>query len=302
MAALCFVTSWQRPLLVGGAWGLSEQASGSGVELGIYEAGGYENGWKQAQQLAQCRQKQADAYIIAAIHATGLSPQLRELAQEGKPVIDLINGIDSADVSAHSAVSFQQMSRTALQFILQQQGERPFSLGWLAGPRGAGWVVDAEQGIAPWRSSKQIQWLDGGYGPTDAFSQTGLARDLLERQPRLDWVLANAVAARAVAQLTARQKHSQLQLVTYYANPDVIELLRLGKIAAAVTDSPVLQARIAVDLAIRLLQQQQVPKRLGPQIRVLTSDNLSQFNLQQLLPPDEQWIIRRELLDKPAQP
>lgn len=217
-------------------------------------------------------------------------------------MIDLINGIDSADVSAHSAVSFQQMSRSALQFILQQQGERPFSLGWLAGPRGAGWVVDAEQGIAPWRSSKQIQWLDGGYGPTDAFSQTGLARDLLERQPRLDWVLANAVAARAVAQLTARQKHSQLQLVAYYANPDVIELLRLGKIAAAVTDSPVLQARIAVDLAIRLLQQQQVPKRLGPQIRVLTPDNLSQFNLQQLLPPDEQWIIRRELLDKPAQP
>ena len=113
-------------------------------------------------------------------------------------------------------------------------------------------------------------------------------------------MLANAVAARAVAQLTARQKNSPLRLVAYYANPDVIELLRLGNIAAAVTDSPVLQARIAVDLAIRLLQQQVVPKRIAPQLRVLTPDNLSQFNLEQLLPPDEQWIIRRELLDKPS--
>ena len=28
-------------------WGLSEQAAASGVELCIYEAGGYEFGWKQ---------------------------------------------------------------------------------------------------------------------------------------------------------------------------------------------------------------------------------------------------------------
>lgn len=284
----------------GVAWGLSEQASSSGVELGIYEAGGYEFGWKQAKQLEQCRQKGADAYIIAAIHATGLNEQIKQLALEGKPVIDLINGIQSADVSSHSAVAFSQMSRTALQFILQQQADKAFSLGWLPGPRGAGWVTDAEQGIASFRQQRQIQWFDGGYGPTDAFSQTSLARELLEQQPRLDWVLANAVAARAVAQLTARQKNSPLRLVAYYANPDVIELLRLGNIAAAVTDSPVLQARIAVDLAIRLLQQQVVPKRIAPQLRVLTPDNLSQFNLEQLLPPDEQWIIRRELLDKPS--
>jgi len=113
-------------------------------------------------------------------------------------------------------------------------------------------------------------------------------------------VLANAVAIRALAQLQARSKDPAPQLVAYYSNPDVVELLREGRIAAAATDSPVLQARIAVDLAIRILQQQQVPARVGPSIQMLTPDNLSQYNLQQLLPPDEQWIIRRELLNKEA--
>lgn len=273
----------------GVAWGLSEQAAASGVSLGIYEAGGYEFGWKQAQQLQQCRQKQADAYIIAAIHATGLNAAIKQLTAEGKPVIDLINGINSPDVSAHSAVSFAQMAQLSLQFILQQQGRQPLRVGWLPGPRGAGWVQDAETAVNALQQQHQIQWFHGGYGPTDAFSQTNVSRDLLEQQPGLDWVLA-------------RNNTLQPKLVSYYANPDVIELLRLGKITATATDSPVLQARIAVDLAIRVLQQQPVPATVGPQIQMLTPDNLSQYNLQQLLPPDEQWIIRRELLEKATEP
>lgn len=281
----------------GVAWGLSEQAAASGVELGIYEAGGYEFGWKQQQQLQQCRQKQADAYIIAAIHATGLNAEIKQLTDEGKPVIDLINGIDSPDVSAHSAVSFADMARLSLQFILQNNGSGS-RIGWLPGPRGAGWVQDAESAALKLKQQHKLQWFHGGYGPPDAFHQTSLARDLIEQQPQLDWVLANAVAIRALAQLQTRAKGPVPQLVAYYSNPDVVELLREGRIAAAATDSPVLQARIAVDLAIRLLQQLPVPKQIGPSLQMLTPDNLLQYNLQQLLPPDEQWIIRRELLNR----
>ena len=281
----------------GVAWGLSEQAAASGVELGIYEAGGYEFGWKQQQQLQQCRQKQADVYIIAAIHATALNAEIKQLADEGKPVIDLINGINSPDISAHSAVSFADMARLSLQFILQHQAS-PGRIGWLPGPRGAGWVQHAEQAVGQLTKQHQLQWVHGGYGPPDAFHQTSLARDLMAQQPPLDWVLGNAVAIRALAQLQMRAKGAGPQLVAYYSNPDVVELLREGRIAAAATDSPVLQARIAVDLAIRLMQQQPVPKHIGPQLHMLTPDNLSQYNLQQLLPPDEQWIIRRELLPK----
>lgn len=283
----------------GVAWGLSEQAAASGVELGIYEAGGYEFAAKQQQQLEACRQKDADAFIIAAIHATGLNTQIRQLARAGKPVIDLINGIDSADVHAHAAVSFAEMASLSLQFILQQHqtGRR---VGWLPGPSGAGWVQDAEQAVNQLQQQRQLVWFHGGYGPTDAFHQTGLARALIEQQPQLDWVLGNAVAIRALAQLQLRAKGPFPQLVAYYSNPDVIELLKSRRIAAAATDSPVLQARIAVDLAIRLLQQQPVPKRISPSIQILTPDTLAQYHLQQLLPPDEQWIIRRELLQQDA--
>ena len=86
-------------------------------------------------------------------------------------------------------------------------------------------------------------------------------------------------------------------MVAFYANPGVIELLQKRQLAAAVTDSPVIQARIAVDLAIRSLEGMSVPHQVSPEIVVLTVDSLADFDISRLLPPDEQWMMRRELLD-----
>ena len=283
----------------GVAWGLSEEASRLGVMLGIYEAGGYDQPEKQRLQLQQCRQKKADAYIIAAIAANGLSQELQQLTEAGIPVIDLINGIDGDYITSHSVVSFTDMASTALRFITQQAG-KPFRLGWFPGPSGAAWVRDAEQAVQSFAKEGSLTLYHAGYGPTDAFHQAGLTRAFYQHYSAVDYVLANAVAANAVAQYQLRNPVSQSPIVAYYANPAVIEMLQMQQIAAAVTDSPVLQARIAVDLAVRSLQGESVPKRVSPLIEVLTPSNVASFDLSRLLPPDEQWIIRRELLDEPV--
>jgi protein TorT len=296
----------------GVAWGLSEEAARQGVMLGIYEAGGYENAEKQRAQLALCRQKKADAFIIAAISANGLDAEISQLKAQGIPVIDLINGIDSADVSSHSVVSFADMSAAAAGYLLARQPQQQMRLAWFPGPEGAAWVRDAETGLNQVLANKNVTLLHAGYGPTDAFSQAGLARAFFAKE-QVDGVLANAVAAKVVAQYLFKEqafmakkagqaKASAVPVVAYYANPAVIDMLQTGQISAAVTDSPVIQARIAIDLAVRLLQKEQVPKHIGPKIEVLDATTLGQYPLNRLLPPDEQWIIRRELLDLPSAP
>jgi protein TorT len=296
----------------GVAWGLSEEAARQGVMLGIYEAGGYENADKQRAQLQLCRQKKADAFIIAAISANGFATEIRQLKEQGIPVIDLINGIDSPDVSSHSVVSFADMSAAAAGYMLARKPQQQLRLAWFPGPEGAAWVRDAETGLNQMLAKKTVSLLHAGYGPPDAFSQAGLARAFFAKEQQVDGVIANAVAAKVVAQFlfkeqaamankTPQAKAPAVPVVAYYANPAVIEMLQTGQISAAVTDSPVIQARIAIDLAIRLLQKEQVAKHIGPKIEVLDSATLAQYPLNRLLPPDEQWIIRRELLDLPAE-
>ena len=94
----------------GVAWGLDEEAQRQGVQLGVYEAGGYQYPDMQRAQLTRCGQLAADAYVIAAISAKGLCDEIALLHRDKVPVVDLINRIDCPGITARSQVDFADMN------------------------------------------------------------------------------------------------------------------------------------------------------------------------------------------------
>lgn len=280
----------------GVAWGIDEEGTRQGVQLGIYEAGGYENPQVQLQQLQHCRRLEAQAYLIAAINTRDLCPEIAVLRSQGVPVIDLVNRLDCPDLSASSRVDFADMAQASLDYIHALGGDRPVSLGWLPGPEGAGWVMDAERSIEQAAASGGLTLHHAGYGPVDRASQAQLVRRLLRSQPRLDYLLGNAEAAGFAAQLvqTSGARYATQVLATY-TTERIVEQIRDGFILAAPTDSPVLQARIAVDLAIRALEGKPHARLVSPRIEMLDQRRLPDFDISRLMPPTEHWMIRREL-------
>lgn len=285
----------------GVAWGLAQEAQRLNVTLGIYEAGGYQHLDKQRKQLQHCRKLKADAFIIAAISADGLEQELQQLAEAGIPVVDLVNGIESEYITAHSLVSFADMAATAALYIFNRQSptDKALQIGWLPGPAEAKWVQDAEIGLKSVLQGKNAQLQHGGYGATESFVQANLIQNFFRfNKSHVDFVLANAVAAElAVKYLQKYRADTAPPVVAFYSNAEVLRLLKSGELLAAATDSPVIQSRIAVDLAVRILQQQPYAKLVSPQIEMLDQSNLAQFDLRRILPPEEQWIIRRSLDD-----
>ncbi|MDX5371603.1 MAG: TMAO reductase system periplasmic protein TorT [Pseudomonadaceae bacterium] len=282
----------------GVAWGLDGEASRQGVRLGIYEAGGYENPQVQVQQLHNCRGLGADAYVIASINTGELCPEISRLLAEGRPVIDLANGLDckGLTVTAHSRVDFADMAREALGYIEARRAPGAYRLGWLPGPQGAGWVRDAERGLQQVVSAADIRLAHGGYGPVDRSSQARLVRRLLREQPHLDYLLGNAEAAGFAAQLVlGAGEHRGTQVLAFYVTERIIEQIREGFILAAPSDSPVHQARIAIDFAVRALERQPHPREVGPLIEMLDRDALESFDISRLMPPEGHWMIRRDL-------
>jgi periplasmic protein TorT len=280
----------------GVAWGLDEEARRQGVQLGIYEAGGYQFPAMQRAQLARCIQLGADAFVIGAIEARGLCHEIEQLKRNGTPVIDLVNGIDCDGVTAHARVDFADMAREALGYIRERAGDGPINLGWLPGPRDAGWVLDAERGLRTAMDSTSVRLADGGYGPVDRSTQAALVRGLLGRESRLDYLLANAEAAAFAAQLVkGSPSRFQTQVVSLYATERVVEDIRQGLVLAAPTDSPVLQARIAIDLAVRALEGKGEARWVSPRIQMLDRQSLEHFDISRLMPPGGHWMIRQEL-------
>jgi len=97
--------------------GVAEEAKELGVTMHLVEAGGYTNLAKQISQIEDCVSQGAQAVDIGAISYDGLNETVKHLKEKNIPVIDVINGMSSKEISAKSLVSFETMGFKAGEYI-----------------------------------------------------------------------------------------------------------------------------------------------------------------------------------------
>ena len=68
--------------------------------------------------------------------------------------------------------------------------------------------------------------------------------------------------------------------------PGVYTGIERGFILAAPADSMVVQGRIAIDQAVRILEKKEYTKHVGPKIFVVDPDNIKSVNRANILPPN----------------
>lgn len=278
------------------SWGLAKEAERQGVRLGIYDAGGYQNEGVQREQFEHCLAQGAQAFIVGGISAQGLCPQIQAVAQRGMPVVDLANRVDCPGVSSHARADFGEMTKVTVAYLLNHSGGRAVRVAWFPGPEGAGWQQDAERGLNEALKGSAATLVHGGYGPADLSGQAPLIRALLEREPDIDYILGNAEAAAFASRLRHNSgTRYHFEVLSFYTNERLLQPIAEGQVLAAPTDSPVIQARIAVDLAVRLLEKQAVASLISPRIIMLDKRNVKQLDPSRLVPPQGQWMIRQPL-------
>jgi protein TorT len=244
----------------GVSWGLVREAERLGVVMGVYQAGGYDKLDVQKAQLDACRALKPDAYIVAAITSDGLDAQAAAIADSGRPLIDLINGMASPYVTAHILGNFRENARYGAEYILEHRAQwekaagRPLKVGWLPGPKGAEWADAMEVGALATLRRAGVEVVHGGYGATGMTVQMDLVRALFDRVPDVDVVFGNAVAIQAAANYLRSRHDGGTHLVATYVTDGITDLIRDGTVELAASDSPIVQARIAVDLAVRALE------------------------------------------------
>ncbi len=271
-------------------YGVVEEARRLGVKLQLVEAGGYTELNTQINQIEDCVSGGADAVIIGAISFDGLNNLVSELKKQGVPVVDVINGISSPDVSAKSLVSFHTMGSSAGKYLAEKHpaGSDPVQVGWFPGPAGAGWVEAAHQGFMEAVDGSAIEVLEPRYGDTGKETQQGLVEDVLRANPDVRYIAGTAVTAEA-SQGIIRERGlvGEVELISFYMTPGVYEGIQRGFIMAAPADSMVIQGRIAVDQAVRILEGKDYIKHVGPEIFVVDQDNIGATERTNILPPED---------------
>ncbi|MEX2629156.1 MAG: TMAO reductase system periplasmic protein TorT [Tistlia sp.] len=270
-------------------YGVAEEAKRLGVGMTLADAGGYTELNTQISQIEDCVEAGADAVIIGAISYDGLNNLVSQVRGKGIPVIDVINGISSPELSAKSLVSFGEMGAKAGEYVagLHPAGSDPVKVAWFPGPAGAGWVEAGNTGFLGAIEGSAVEVVDTKYGDTGKEVQSKLVEDTLEAYPDLDYIVGTAVTAEAaVPVLRSRGLSDQIKVVSYYFTPGVFQGIKRGQILAAPTDSTVIQGRIAVDQAVRILEGKDYVKHAGPALYVITEENIDSFDQAAALAPD----------------
>jgi protein TorT len=269
-------------------FGLAREAERLGVQMRLYQAGGYDNLPTQIEQIKECTAQGADGVIIGAISYHGLDSLVDKLHAQGVPVVDLVNGMSSDNISARSLVSFEEMGYRAGKYIarLHPKSSKPVNVAWFPGPSEAGWVKDGDKGFQRALAESSAEILAVRFGDTGKAVQTALIEQVLDARADIDIIAGTAVTAEAAVQvLRIRGLSDRIKVVAYYFTPEVYRQIKRGNILCAPTDSPVIQGRVAVDQMVRVLENQAYRQKVGPHIYVIDSSNVESFDRSTSLAP-----------------
>jgi protein TorT len=284
-----FIPHLKDDYWLGVNYGLIHEARRLEVSLSIFEAGGYNRLDVQRRQIETAIAANPDGLIIGAISLDGLNDLVKKAVDKGIPVLDLINGISSPHIAARTAVSFWDMGFQAGSYlrVLQEKSGQPIKMAWFPGPDGAGWVKAGDGGLRSAIEGSAVEILDTRYGDTGSAAQTRLIEAALNRYADdLNCIVGTAVTAEAAVKIIRRRGLAdRINLLSYYYSPGVHRGIRRGDITAAPSDLTVLQARIAVDVMVRILEKKDYYKHAAPRVTVVDRGNIRSWDSSTTLAP-----------------
>jgi protein TorT len=280
--------------------GMVQEASRLGVGFDVFEAGGYPNLTRQIDQLKGCSSDEFDAVILGTVSYDGLTSVVQDMSRS-KPIIAVVNDIATEGITAKASVSWAEMGAAAGRFIAERHpaGSPPVSIAWFPGPKGAGWVSFVEEGFQRAIAQSSGNVVMTLYGDTGLEQQVLLVEDVLEAMPDVDYLVGSGpMAEAAVSILRARGAGDNVKIVSTYLSHAVYRGVKRGRILAAPTDSPVVQGRLSIEMAVRALEGTLEIRHAGPLIWVVTPETATREVTEGSLAPAS--FIPVFSLDPPA--
>ncbi|MFT5503218.1 MAG: protein TorT [Gammaproteobacteria bacterium] len=298
----------------GVAYGVITEGERLGQKITLVEAGGYTNLEKQLNQVEDCIANGAEALVIAPISSDGNAKQIEVIRAAGIPVVVIITDINTA-VDAYSIQSFYNMGYISCKWVADQHPAKSQKSGekikavWFPGPPGAGWSVSGNKGCRDAVKGTSVEILETRWGDTGKIIQLELVENILQtmtsgEEVELDYIIGTATTIEgAVGSIRERGLQKQIKLVAYYYTPGMNIFLKRGSVAMAPSDQMITQARVAIDQAVRLLEDKKMAtggrpefnnsdrltEHAQPLIIIVTPDTVDNFDSSTTLAP-KGWI------------
>jgi len=268
------------------AYGIVTEAERQGVNMTLYEAGGYENLPRQLSQFDDCMASNADAIVVGPISEAGLAQKFEEGIAAGKPVIATVNPVAEAKTTAKMYVEFDTMGEQTGKYLLDFLGGKEGKAVAFPGPAGSGWAESFYEGFKTALDGSNVAILDEMFGDSGVGVQLQLIQDALQAYPDMDVIWGTAPTAEAAIGAVAEiGREGEIQIMSSYENQAMLDAMNKGEILGFATQYPVLEGKVAIDMAVRALEGKDVMPFVKPIPDMIAKSNVDQIDMGLVLAP-----------------
>jgi protein TorT len=276
------------PYYLAYTYGSVSEAQRIGARLQILAAGGYTELAKQISLVEDCVAGGANAVILTAVSTEGLNAVIAETASQGIPVIDLGIGVTTTAVAGRVTSTYTDAGINLGRYL---KGRHPAGSGkvqvlWLPGPAGSGWVEDATEGFLAEVADSDVEVVKVMYGDTGKTVQMKLIEDGLLAYPDIEYIAGAAPAAEGAVQVLRQAAIDKIEVMSFYPTPATVAGLSDGSVSAVVSDNTAMQPRIAIDMAVRILEGVEGPKNVDPGFFTVDSKTAGSWDPATTLSPE----------------
>ena len=249
----------------------------------------------QIKVVEQFTTRGVDGIVIAPLDDTALIRPLKEASSENIPVVVIDSGINwDGYVSFAATDNFHggELAAAELARLLGGKGK----IIVLRYVEGSASTSKREEGFIDSirRNYPDIEILtDNQYGGATLEGCLETAENLLDRYGEIDGIFApcEPVTVAFMRTLDQSGRKSSTKLVGFDASEALVEGLRGGKVDALVVQSPFRMGEAGVELLVKYLDGEEVPKRLDTGVAVITLANMNEpANADLLDPPLEKYL------------
>lgn len=269
------------------AYGIVEEAQRQNVNMTLFEAGGYENLPRQLSQFDDCMAGDFDAIVIGAISEAGLALKFEEGIAAGKPVISTVNPVAEAQTTAKMYVEFDTMGQQTGVYLLDSLGDTEANVVTFPGPAGSGWAESFNEGFRrAVDEASNVTVLDEKFGDSGVAVQLQLIQDALQAYPEMNVIWGTAPTAEAgIAAVAEVGREGEIMIMSSYENQAMLDALNRGDIMGFATQYPVLEGRVAIDMAVRALEGAELMTFVKPIPDMIAEGTVDSIDMEQVLAP-----------------
>ncbi len=252
---------FKDPYWIAEAYGVEQEAKRLGVEVRVNAASGYGDTAGQLQQVDTYLTQQVDALILGAVDSKGMAPAADRAWNDGIPVI-YANALADSDRSIGVYTDDALAGTKQADYIAAHDPDARVIA--MCGPPGVVWPkLRCEAFVKRLKErAPEAKVLAMKYHDMDRAKIADVAGNTLEAFPQTEWVYnsTDLQAKGVIDALRARgDKPGDVKITNLTIGEELYDYMKQGWITYALSERAVTQGRLAVDMAVMVLNGEKPP-------------------------------------------